>query len=242
QALARGVEGPVGEVLPAVDADVGVAGSGPGDHVGIAVAVDVADGHVGADVELQGVGEELGDQTLAAGVELALGDVLTGVDVDVGVAGGGAGNDVGVAVVLDVAGGDVGADVEVQAVGEELGQQAGAGVGGIEGAVSEGLAVVDADVRVAGGGRDDQVLVAVAVDVGHGHGDAAAVGRSEGLEVSQQAAVAVPANLHAPPGARHRAVAEADRFNQGGRGAGAEGGPSLRAPVVHRRYRLVAYD
>src|SRR5262249_55137191 len=140
-------------------------------------------------VELQGVGEELRQQAGVVGVEVTGGDVLAAVDADIGVADSGAGDDVGVAVLFDVADGHVRADVELERVGEELGQQAGIGVGRVEGPGEEGFAVVDLDVGITSGGRNHQVLDVVVVDVADSHVAPAGVGGAEGGEVGHGLAV-----------------------------------------------------
>src|SRR5262249_55645936 len=153
------------------------------DHVGIAVAVDIAGRHVDAHVKIDPIGEELGQQTGAVRVKGVGGDVLTAVDVDVGVADVGAGNDVRIAVVVDVAHRHRGADIEIHPIGKPPDQETGVGVGRIKGAGGKGFAVVDVDVGIAGSGGGDDVLITVVIDVAHRDVDAVRVRGSIGREV-----------------------------------------------------------
>src|SRR5438132_1086763 len=73
------------------------AGTGDGEYVGLAVAVDVP----GADADAAGEAHVVGEEAR----EPRLGVVLPGIDADVGSAAGvGADDDVGEAVAVDVAG------------------------------------------------------------------------------------------------------------------------------------------
>src|SRR5207248_10583474 len=125
-----------GDVRPA-------AGAGPGDHVGLAVAVHVAGGHVDAG----GKARVVGKKTLERGAGLAADDE------DVGPAAGpGPADDVRDAVAVGVAGRDADAAGEAHVVGEEVVQHRVV------------LAAVDGDVGAAAGVRDDNdVGKAVAV-------------------------------------------------------------------------------